>query len=195
MIVVENERMSRDVQRETDALHSRLRDIAQAVINDDQNFANLVEERLNGNNGSCSPRSRSPLRKQLNGSRPGSRTGSPFADATFSAVQAALNKRHLQIHDLRTKLDNARESNSNLKRQLDEADNDKRKLEQITNDLRLQLENIKRSADETVRERDHSKQQLETTNYEKTNLEKVRQVFAVKNYDFARLNFSTLTKF
>lgn len=63
-----------------------------------------------------------------------------------------------------------------LKKQLDEADNEKRKLEQLANDLRLQLENIKRSADETSRERDHSKLQLETTNFEKTNLEKVRLV-------------------
>lgn len=57
---------------------------------------------------------------------------------------------------------------------MDESDNDKRKLEQTINDLRLQLENIRRSADETCRERDHSKQQLETTSYEKSNLEKVR---------------------
>lgn len=88
--------MARDVQKETELLHSRLRDIAQAVINDDQVFASVpVEERLNG---IPSPRSRSPVRRQYqNGSRPSSRTGSPFADATFSAVQAALNKRQLQV--------------------------------------------------------------------------------------------------
>jgi hypothetical protein len=38
------------------------------------------------------------------------------------------------------------------------------------------VENIKRTADETSRERDHSKQQLETTNYEKSSLEKTRMV-------------------
>lgn len=150
-----------------------MRDIAQAVINDDQVYPSIADDRLG------SPRSRSPIRRinsnnNNSGSRPASRTGSPFADATFSAVQAALNKRQLQIHDLKTKLDNSRDTNTAFKKQLDEADNEKRKLEQITNDLRLQIENIKRSADETSRERDHSKQQLETTAYEKSNLEKVR---------------------
>ena len=63
-----------------------------------------------------------------------------------------------------------------LKKQLDDADNERRKLEQLANDLRMQLENVRRSADETSRERDQSKMQLETSNYEKNNLEKVRQV-------------------
>lgn len=81
-----------------------------------------------------------------------------------------------KIHDLKTKLDANRETNGMLKKQLDDADNERRKLEQLANDLRLQLENMRRSADETSRERDHSKLQLETTNFEKNNLEKVRQV-------------------
>lgn len=77
---------------------------------------------------------------------------------------------------MKTKLEGNRDTNSMLKKQLDDSDNERRKLEQLTNDLRLQLENIRRSVDETSRERDHSKQQLETINYEKTNLEKVRMV-------------------
>lgn len=88
-------RLSRDVQRETEMLHARLRDIAQAVINDDQSDVQLLNT-----SGSFSPRSRSPVKRQVNASssRPVSRTGSPFADATFSAVQAALNKRQLQVN-------------------------------------------------------------------------------------------------
>lgn len=75
-------------------LHSRLRDIAQAVINDDQIFTNIDDKQ----SGISSPRSRSPVRRQYqSGSKPSSRNGSPFADATFSAVQAALNKRQLQV--------------------------------------------------------------------------------------------------
>lgn len=97
-------RLSRDAQRETELLHSRLRDIAQAVINDDQQaFVGsgcVIDEKLN-NGGMSSPlRSRSPIRRTYTtgaGSRPASRNGSPFADATFSAVQAALNKRQLQV--------------------------------------------------------------------------------------------------
>ena len=91
------ESKSRDVQKETEILHSKLRDIAQAVINDDQMFS--IDDRLSSAvGGSVSPRSRSPIRRVgNNSSRPSSRTGSPFADATFSAVQAALNKRQLQV--------------------------------------------------------------------------------------------------
>lgn len=182
------ERCARDIQRETEVLHARLRDIAQAVINDDQAYIDetTMSQQNMFRNGSSSPRSRSPTKRggmqqsssfcNQNGSRPTSRCGSPFADATFSAVQAALNKRQLQVHDMKTKLDNCRETNQALKRQIDEVDSEKKKFEQTANDLRLQLEHIKRSADETSRERDHSKQQLETTAYEKSNLEKVRMV-------------------
>ncbi len=81
----------RDTQRETELIHARLRDIAQAVINDDQLFTIISSEAFES--GSLSPRSRSPNKKQ----DVAPRTGSPFADATLSAVQAALNKRHLQV--------------------------------------------------------------------------------------------------
>ncbi len=77
---------------------------------------------------------------------------------------------------MKTKLDSSRDLNNNYKKQIDEIENEKRKFEQHANDLRLQLENIKRTVDETSRERDHSKQQLETTNYEKSSLEKTRMV-------------------
>lgn len=90
-------RLAKDVQKETELLHSRLRDIAQAIINDDQLFSNTIDEKL-ASQSSGSPRSRSPVRRVVsNNSRPSSRNGSPFADATFSAVQAALNKRQLQV--------------------------------------------------------------------------------------------------
>ena len=90
-------RLARETQKETELLHSRLRDIAQAVINDDQVFS-CTEEKV-ASLTSLSPRSgRSPVRRVNNSSRPASRGGSPFADATFSAVQAALSKRQLQVH-------------------------------------------------------------------------------------------------
>ena len=83
--------------KETELLHSRLRDIAQAIINDDQLFP-TVDDKM-PSQASVSPRSRSPVRRMNNNnSRPSSRNGSPFADATYSAVQAALNKRQLQVN-------------------------------------------------------------------------------------------------
>ncbi len=174
------------MQKETEILHARLRDIAQAIINDDQAFGASVsiDEKLNSL--SCtSPRSRSPVKRPVSGSRPTSRAGSPFADATLTAVQAALNKRQLQIHELKTKLDNSRETNVAFKKQLDDADNERRKFEQAVGDLRSQLEALRRSLDDTSRERDQSRLQLETTNYEKSNLEKVRAVSVLISSIFA----------
>ena len=43
-----------------------------------------------------------------------------FADSTFSAVQAALNKRQLQVSELRTKLNALRDQSDNGKRELAE---------------------------------------------------------------------------
>ena len=97
-----------------------------------------------------------------------------------------------KIHDLKTKLDNSRDTNMAFKKQLDDADNEKRRLEQMCNDYQLQLENIRRAADETSRERDHSKQQLETTNYQKSTLEKAR---AVKILIFFLLSFGFWSDF
>lgn len=55
---------------------------------------------------------------------PDRRPRSPaFADSTFSAVQAALNKRQLQVSDMRTKLASIRDSNDNTKRELNDKDN------------------------------------------------------------------------
>ena len=55
----------------------------------------------------------------------------------------------------------------------------------------MQIENIKRTADETSRERDHSKQQLETTNYEKSSLEKTRMAL-VNQVDSLRVECEKL---
>lgn len=76
-------------------------------------------------------RSKSPL----------SRARSPaFGDATFSAVQAALNKRQLQVSELRAKLNASRDHNQAIKRQLDDLDNERRRLE-------IQILNLKEEID------------------------------------------------
>jgi septal ring factor EnvC (AmiA/AmiB activator) len=50
------------------------------------------------------------------------RSRSPaFADATFSAVQAALNKRQLQVSELRAKLIASKDHNGSLRKNLDDA--------------------------------------------------------------------------
>lgn len=64
---------------------------------------------------------------------PDRRAKSPaFADSTFSAVQAALNKRQLQVSELRTRLQSLRDSNDATKKELNDKENS---LRQTTNQL------------------------------------------------------------
>ena len=95
---------------ETEAMHAALRRIAAEVISDADQAA--MDDAMNpgelsttvmNRSRSCSPAarspsrsaSRSPVRRSLS---PRQRSRSPgFADSTFSAVQAALNKRQIQV--------------------------------------------------------------------------------------------------
>ncbi len=59
----------------------------------------------------------------------------------------------------------------------------------------MQLEEIKRNADDYSREIDHSKHQLETTNYEKSNLEKVRMVsWKLLTFELLKTSFDVSLK-
>ena len=53
-----------------------------------------------------------------------------FAHATYAAVQAAMHKRQLQVGELRAQLSSARDQKQTLRRQLDEATTECRKLHQ-----------------------------------------------------------------
>lgn len=132
----ENE-AARQIREDTDVLHAALRDIAQAVINDADHDDSGDGERLarTFRERSVSPsRPRSP-RLQMKASRtrsisPRGRSRSPaFADATFSAVQAALNKRQLQVQELRAKLNATRDQNTTVRKQMDEVENERKRLE------------------------------------------------------------------
>lgn len=142
--------VSRQVRMETNAMHSALRDIAEAVISDaDQNLS-PVEENIDAIDAaslrsspsrarSTSPRSKSP---QLRTRSISPRARSPaFADATFSAVQAALNKRQLQVQELRAKLVGSRDQNSSLRRHADEIDTERRHLENQLLQMRDDMDN------------------------------------------------------
>ena len=92
--------MSRQIRDETESLHNALRSIAESVLNDaDEDLGKEEGETTLSRARSTSPtaRSKSPLLRERSKS-PYARSRSPaFADATFSAVQAALNKRQLQV--------------------------------------------------------------------------------------------------
>ncbi|CAF4135726.1 unnamed protein product, partial [Rotaria sp. Silwood2] len=186
------ETRTREINADTERLHQRLRDIAQSVLNDDDDIfdndlGRTSPRRLSPLRGADrfdspdraysrlrSPRSNSPQRP-TQASRPHSRNVSPsFADSTFSAVQAALNKRQVQVHDLQTKLNSARDTIQQLKDQLNQSDAERRHLDQQATTYKLQIEELRRQFDDTATERDRSKTALETSNHERTNMEKIR---------------------
>ena len=86
--------ISRQIRDETESLHNALRNIAESVLND-------ADDEASPDEALARARSSSPSRDNLLRARsksPLARSRSPaFADATFSAVQAALNKRQLQV--------------------------------------------------------------------------------------------------
>ena len=141
--IPENE-ASRQYREETDTIHEALRNIAEAVINDaDELEATDGARSLSpSRNRSMSPsaRARSPILRNRSKS-PMARSRSPaFADATFSAVQAALNKRQLQVSELRAKLIASKDHNGSLRKNLDDVENERRRLE-------MQIINLKEDLD------------------------------------------------
>ncbi|CAF4826729.1 unnamed protein product [Rotaria sp. Silwood1] len=187
------ETRTREITADTERLHQRLRDIAQSVLNDEDDifdgndYGRTSPRRLSPLRGADrfdspergytrlrSPRSNSPQRP-TQASRPHSRNVSPsFADSTFSAVHAALNKRQVQVHDLQTKLCSARDTIQQLKDQLNQSEAERRHLDQQATTYKLQIEELRRQFDDTATERDRSKSALETSNHERTNMEKIR---------------------
>ena len=80
------------------------------------------------------------------------------------------------MHDLQTKLTSTRETNQQLKDQLNQSDAERRHFEQQASGYKLQIDELRRQFDDTAHERDRSKSALETSNYERTNMEKLRLV-------------------
>ncbi|CAF4083580.1 unnamed protein product [Rotaria magnacalcarata] len=187
------ETRTREISADTERLHQRLRDLAQIVLNDEDDtfdgndLGRTSPRRLSPMRGAerfdspdrgytrlRSPRSNSPQRP-IQASRPHSRNVSPsFVDSTFSAVHAALNKRQVQVHDLQTKLSTARETIQQLKDQYNQSEAERRHLDQQAASYKLQIEELRRQFDDTATERDRSKSALANSNYERTNMEKLR---------------------
>jgi peptidoglycan hydrolase CwlO-like protein len=63
-----------------------------------------------------------------------------------------------------------------LKDQLNQSDAERRHFEQQATTYKLQIDDLRRQFDDTANERDRSKNELQTSNYERTNMEKIRLV-------------------
>ncbi len=63
-----------------------------------------------------------------------------------------------------------------MKDQLNQSDAERRHFEQQATTYKLQIDDLRRQFDDTANERDRSKNELQTSNYERTNMEKIRLV-------------------
>ena len=74
--------------------------------------------------GTRSPaRSQSPSRRSRRLRSPGRAVSPTFANSTFDAVAGSLQKRQLQVQELRAKLEASQDAGTNLRKQLAETEN------------------------------------------------------------------------
>ena len=153
-------------REEIDSMHEALRRIAQEVINDcDQSLmddqagdpelstsvirpsspirASSASPMRSGRRTPSPRRGTSPRRSpSRSASRSPTRLRSPgFADSTYSAVQAALHKRQLQVSELRAKLCASRDQTAGMRKQIDQTEDDRRKGEQILISVKEERDN------------------------------------------------------
>ena len=86
-------------------------------------------------------------------------------------------------------MNNSRDTVQQLKDQLNQSDADRRHFEQQATTYKLQIDELRRQFDDTAHERDRSKTALETSNYERTNMEKLRLVKTDQNKTLIFLDF------
>ena len=86
---------------------------------------------------------------------------------------------YLKVHDLQTKLSSTRDAVQLLKDQLNQSETERRLFEQQSASYKAQIEDLRRQFDSTAQDRDRSKTALETSNHERSNMEKIRIVSLV----------------
>ncbi|KAF8570382.1 hypothetical protein P879_07079 [Paragonimus westermani] len=184
-----NDPQARALVEEVQSMQQALRDMAQAVINEDPLSTVGLKD--------CCGRSRS--RSPVYASGPGlvcsgshvsragayGRTGSPpppvnstgtcyWGDSTMSAIQAALTKRGMQLSDMGSKLSNVTNQYEATKTQLEDSENERRNLEHQLLRMRTDLDARRRERDEASRDLERCKSSLQTTINDKNEIEKAR---------------------
>jgi hypothetical protein len=70
---------------------------------------------------------------------------------------------------------------------LNSSDAERRHFEQQSTTYKLQIDDLRRQFDDTANDRDRSKSALETSNHERTNMEKLRLVNYKKTFFFKNI--------
>ena len=164
-----------DLNEQKAHLEQVLRDIANCVIADTELSVQIPEADALRSDGTRSPvRSQSPTRRSRRLRSPGRAVSPTFANSTFDAVAGSLQKRQLQVQELRAKLEASQDAGANLRQQLAEADN------QI-NEHEAQIALTNQKLDDTINEKNDAKREMnrnqasvETVQAEKDGLNRTR---------------------
>ncbi|CAD6231744.1 GSCOCG00001565001-RA-CDS [Cotesia congregata] len=157
------------IQEDVEILEAALRDIAHAVIQDAE--TREIENIQPPPHVHLSPTGVGmPQRSPKRGTR--SNTIPAFAESTISAVQAALHKYQLTIHELQVKLQTNAEQLALTRKQCDSAEENVQLLEERTTELIIQLDTTRAQSTQLLQERDMLQKSLDSVRTEKISLEK-----------------------
>ena len=157
----QNQRLNEEIER----LNAALREIAHAVVQDADSVdaENPQHLHLSQTTGGVPPRS--PKRGTP-------RASQAFAEGTISAVQAALHKYQLAIHDLQVKLNSNNESLQMTKKQLDTCETTREKVMTKLNELTDKLDSTNYQLNEVAKERDSLQKTLDDIRSDKHSVER-----------------------
>lgn len=158
----QNNRLNDEIER----LNVALRDIAHVVVHDADAGGEIdsVAQHLHLSQGGIAP-PRSPKRG-------GVRTSQAFAEGTISAVQAALHKYQLLLHDLTVKLQSNTDTLQMTKRQCDSSEHTREILTIKVTELTDKLDATNLQLSELCKERDSLQKTLDNLRSDKQSAER-----------------------
>lgn len=177
------QRMNDEIER----LQQALRDIAHAVVQDAEVAPDLGDHghmhlSQTASNLNCSLPSRSPKRTRANPA---------LAEGTISAVQAALHKYQLLLHDLQVKLQTNGDAHAATKKQLDNTENTNQLITSKLTELTEKLDATNYQLSELCKERDSLQKTLENIRNEKFSIERgkseLNSIVDSLNVDYEKL--------
>ncbi|XP_032664691.1 rootletin isoform X3 [Odontomachus brunneus] len=164
--VTQTARMQEDIE----VLQTALRDIAHAVIQDAE--SRDIDAKQAPPHIHLSPSGPIPQRSPKRGAR--SSTIPAFAESTISAVQAALHKYQLTIHELQVKLQMNKEQLLAMRKQCDTAEENAKSLNVRVAELISQLDTCRSQCTQLNQEKEMLQKGLDTMRLEKNALDKNR---------------------
>ncbi|XP_058802315.1 rootletin [Phymastichus coffea] len=164
-------------QEDASALQSALRDIASVVIQDAEMRELELVSHLHLSPGATLPAASGGCLKRS--ARPAS-TIPAFAESTISAVQAALHKYQLTIHELTVKLQTSQEQLSLSRKQAEGLDERLIVLEEKNAELISQVDSLRSQSAQLSQEREILQKALDSARSDNAHLDKSRLESASK---------------